>query len=74
MPTQQKVAVTTGASQGIGATLIKTYRDRDHRAVATALLIVDWPIVSPRFLDLLVNPRGKLLAHRCHRQWYRQAS
>jgi NAD(P)-dependent dehydrogenase (short-subunit alcohol dehydrogenase family) len=32
----QKVAVITGASQGIGAALVKAYRDRDYRVVATA--------------------------------------
>jgi len=33
---EQKVAVITGASQGIGAALVKAYRDRDYRVVATA--------------------------------------
>jgi len=33
---EQKVAVITGASQGIGAALVKAYRDRNHRVVATA--------------------------------------
>jgi NAD(P)-dependent dehydrogenase (short-subunit alcohol dehydrogenase family) len=33
---ERKVAVITGASQGIGAGLIKAYRDRDYRVVATA--------------------------------------
>jgi NAD(P)-dependent dehydrogenase (short-subunit alcohol dehydrogenase family) len=32
----QKVAVITGASQGIGAALVKAYRDRNYRVVATA--------------------------------------
>ena len=32
-----KVAVITGASQGIGAALVTAYRDRDYRVVATAL-------------------------------------
>ena len=36
MGTEQKVAVITGASQGIGAALIKAYRDRNYRVVATA--------------------------------------
>jgi len=34
--TDKKVAVITGASQGIGAALVKAYRDRDYRVVATA--------------------------------------
>ena len=36
MGTEQKVAVITGASQGIGAALVKAYRDRNYRIVATA--------------------------------------
>lgn len=36
MAIEQKVAVITGASQGIGAALVKAYRDRDYRVVATA--------------------------------------
>src|SRR5712672_858258 len=33
---EKKVAVITGASQGIGAALVKGYRDRDYAVVATA--------------------------------------
>ena len=33
---EQKVAVITGASGGIGAALVKAYRDRNYRIVATA--------------------------------------
>ena len=36
MSTTQKVAVITGASQGIGAELVKSYRERGYRVVATA--------------------------------------
>ncbi len=36
MKTSQKVAVITGASQGIGAGLVKAYRDRGYRVVATS--------------------------------------
>jgi len=36
MGIEQKVAVITGASQGIGAALVKAYRDRNYRVVATA--------------------------------------
>ena len=36
MGKEQKVAVITGASQGIGAALVKAYRDRNYRVVATA--------------------------------------
>lgn len=34
MNTEQKVAVITGASQGIGAALVKAYRDRNYRVIA----------------------------------------
>ncbi len=36
MRNERKVAVITGASQGIGAALVKAYRDRNYRVVATA--------------------------------------
>jgi NAD(P)-dependent dehydrogenase (short-subunit alcohol dehydrogenase family) len=36
MNSERKVAVITGASRGIGAALVKAYRDRDYRVVATA--------------------------------------
>src|SRR5208337_285858 len=36
MGTDQKVAVITGASQGIGAALVRAYCDRNYRVVATA--------------------------------------
>ncbi|WOH62722.1 MULTISPECIES: SDR family NAD(P)-dependent oxidoreductase [Bradyrhizobium] len=36
MNTEAKVAVITGASQGIGAALVKAYRDRNYRVVATS--------------------------------------
>ena len=37
MGSEQKVAVITGASGGIGAALVKAYRDCNYRVVATAL-------------------------------------
>jgi NAD(P)-dependent dehydrogenase (short-subunit alcohol dehydrogenase family) len=36
MGTERKVAVITGASQGIGAALVQAYRDRNFRVVVTA--------------------------------------
>lgn len=36
MSIDRKVAVITGASQGIGAALVKAYRDRNYMVVATA--------------------------------------
>ncbi|MBD2564766.1 MULTISPECIES: SDR family NAD(P)-dependent oxidoreductase [Nostoc] len=36
MGIEQKVAVITGTSQGIGAALVKAYRDHNYRVVATS--------------------------------------
>jgi NAD(P)-dependent dehydrogenase (short-subunit alcohol dehydrogenase family) len=36
MSAELKVAIITGASQGIGAGLVKAFRDRDYRVVATS--------------------------------------
>ena len=36
MSNEQKVAIITGASQGIGAGLVKAYRDRGYRVVAVS--------------------------------------
>jgi NAD(P)-dependent dehydrogenase (short-subunit alcohol dehydrogenase family) len=36
MSVERKVAVITGASQGIGAALVKAYRERDYRVVPIA--------------------------------------
>ena len=36
MSSQQKVVIVTGASQGIGADLVRAYRDRNYRVVATS--------------------------------------
>jgi NAD(P)-dependent dehydrogenase (short-subunit alcohol dehydrogenase family) len=39
MGIEQKVAIITGASQGIGAALVQGFRDRNYRVVATARTI-----------------------------------
>lgn len=36
MSNQQKVAIVTGASQGIGAALVKAFRERNYRVIATS--------------------------------------
>lgn len=36
MSNERKVAIITGASQGIGAALVKGFRDRNYRVVATS--------------------------------------
>jgi NAD(P)-dependent dehydrogenase (short-subunit alcohol dehydrogenase family) len=41
MGTEQKVSVITGASQGIGAALVKAFRDRNYRVIATARSITE---------------------------------
>src|SRR6266699_2767707 len=43
MGIEQNVAVVTGASQGIGAALVKAYRDRGCRVVATARSVKPQP-------------------------------
>lgn len=36
MTSQQKVAIVTGASQGIGASVVKAFRDRNYRVMANS--------------------------------------
>lgn len=36
MSTEQKVVIITGASQGIGAALVRAYRDRNFRVIASS--------------------------------------
>lgn len=40
MSIEQKIAIVTGASQGIGAALVLAYRDRDYHVVATSRSIM----------------------------------
>ena len=37
MSSERKVVIVTGASQGIGAGLVRAYRDRHYRVVASFL-------------------------------------
>src|ERR1700752_1336510 len=65
MSNHQKVAVITGASQGIGAALVKAYRDRNYRVVATArsirpsndddVLAVAGDIADPRTAERVIS-------------------
>ncbi|MBW8728402.1 MAG: SDR family oxidoreductase [Inquilinus limosus] len=58
MGTERKVAIITGASQGIGASLVQAYRDLNYRVVANSrsirqgsdpdILAVDGDIADPR--------------------------
>ncbi|QRN97325.1 SDR family oxidoreductase [Archangium violaceum] len=68
MSTEQKVALITGASQGIGAGLVKGFRDRGYRIVANSrsikpgaaggdpdILIIEGDIAEPRTADRVVG-------------------
>lgn len=57
MSTEQKVAVITGASQGIGAALVKAYRDRNYRVIAISRSI------EPSDDDAILTVSGDI-AHR----------
>jgi len=50
MSTSQKVVVVTGASQGIGAEVVKAFRELDYRVVATARSIK--PSEDPNILTV----------------------
>ncbi len=50
MSNDRKVAIVTGGSQGIGASLVKAFRDRDYRVVATSRSIQ--PSVDPDILTV----------------------
>jgi NAD(P)-dependent dehydrogenase (short-subunit alcohol dehydrogenase family) len=63
MGSEQKVAVITGASGGIGAALVDAYRDRNYRVVATALSMEplggdDVVIVSGDIADRMTAERA----------------
>ncbi|HYZ48877.1 MAG TPA: SDR family oxidoreductase [Sphingomonas sp.] len=65
MGTEQKVVIITGASQGIGADLVKGYRDRNYRIVANSrsikpaadpdILAVAGDIADPKTADRIVE-------------------
>jgi NAD(P)-dependent dehydrogenase (short-subunit alcohol dehydrogenase family) len=62
---EQKVAIITGASQGMGAALVQGYRDRNYRVVATArsikesndpdILVVPGDIADPRTAERVIS-------------------
>ena len=54
MATERKVAIVTGASQGIGAALVPAWRDRGYRVIATARAI------DPSNDDDVVTVRGDI--------------
>jgi NAD(P)-dependent dehydrogenase (short-subunit alcohol dehydrogenase family) len=65
MSSARKVAIVTGGSQGIGAGLVKAFRDRDYRVVATSrsikqtsdpdILAIRGDIANPETAEALVR-------------------
>jgi NAD(P)-dependent dehydrogenase (short-subunit alcohol dehydrogenase family) len=65
MGAEQKVVIITGASQGIGADLVKAYRDRNYRVVANSraikpssdpdILAVPGDVADPKTAERLVT-------------------
>jgi NAD(P)-dependent dehydrogenase (short-subunit alcohol dehydrogenase family) len=65
MGAEQKVVIITGASQGIGAELVKGYRDRNYRVVANSrsikpssdpdVLAIPGDIADPRTAEHIVT-------------------
>ena len=62
MGIEQKVAVITGASQGIGAALVTAYRDRGYRVVATARSMT--PSADPDILTVSGDIADRTTAER----------
>jgi NAD(P)-dependent dehydrogenase (short-subunit alcohol dehydrogenase family) len=62
MDTDQKVAVITGASQDIGAALVKAYRDQNYRVVATARSVK--PAIDPNVLSIPGDVADRKTAER----------
>ncbi len=58
MSTESKVAIITGASQGIGAALVNAYRARNYRVVATARTM------APSHDDDIVPVQGDIADRR----------
>jgi NAD(P)-dependent dehydrogenase (short-subunit alcohol dehydrogenase family) len=62
MGAEQKVAIITGASQGIGEALVRAYRDRNFRVVANARSIK--PSSDPDILVVAGDIADPKTAHR----------
>lgn len=62
MNTQQKVAIVTGASQGIGAGLVQAFRDRNYRVVANSRSIK--PSSDPGVLTVPGDIADRAVAER----------
>ncbi|WP_187640123.1 SDR family oxidoreductase [Bosea sp. F3-2] len=75
MSNERKVAIITGASQGIGAALVKGFRDRNYRVVATSrsikqtgdhdILAVPGDIADPATAETVIREAlARFGAHR----------
>ncbi len=62
MSNQRKVAIVTGASQGIGAGLVKAFLDRDYRVVANSRSIQ--PSSNPDVLTVAGDISDRAVAER----------
>ena len=62
MDAKHKVAVITGASQGIGAALVRAYRERNYRVVATARSFP--PLDDPGILSVSGDIADRTTAER----------
>lgn len=62
MSSQRKVAIVTGASQGIGAGLVKAFLDRDYRVVANSRSIQ--PSSNPDVLTVAGDISDRAVAAR----------
>jgi NAD(P)-dependent dehydrogenase (short-subunit alcohol dehydrogenase family) len=62
MSSQQKVVIVTGASQGIGAGLVKAFRDRNYRVVANSRSIK--PSSDPDVLTVAGDIADRAVAER----------
>jgi NAD(P)-dependent dehydrogenase (short-subunit alcohol dehydrogenase family) len=62
MSNSRKVAIVTGASQGIGAGLVKAFRDRDYRVVANSRSIK--PSSDPDVLTIAGDIADRAVAER----------
>jgi NAD(P)-dependent dehydrogenase (short-subunit alcohol dehydrogenase family) len=62
MGKEQKVVIITGASQGIGADLVKGFRDRNYRVVANSRSIK--PSSDPDILTVAGDVSDPATAHR----------
>jgi NAD(P)-dependent dehydrogenase (short-subunit alcohol dehydrogenase family) len=70
MGAEQKVAIITGASQGIGEALVRAYRDRDFRVVANSRSIR--PTSDPEILAVAgdigdLNTAGRIVSQAIER-------